>query len=112
MRQLIFRVTERVVIFFGLWIIAALFLYVQGNFRHFSDENLAVLLRTVSIGAVPLLVALAAFLVSGIIAGLTKKCKVWPRIILAVPGAVIAIIALYVPQIIEILADGILPWEI
>jgi hypothetical protein len=111
MRQLIFRVTERAVIFFSLWIFAALFLYFQGNFRHFSDENLRAILRAVSIGAVPLLIALAAFLVSGIIAGITKECKVWPRIILALPGAFIAILALYVPQIIEILSDGILPWE-
>jgi hypothetical protein len=112
MRQLIFRVTERAVIFLGLWIIAALFLYVQGNFRHFSDENLRAILRSTSIGAVLLLIALTTFLVSGIIAGVTKKCKVWPRIILALPGTVIAIIALYVPQIIEILADGSLPGEI
>jgi hypothetical protein len=69
------------------------------------------ILRAASIGAALLLFAIAAFLVSGTIAGVTKKCKVWPRLILALPGAVIAIIALYVPQIIEILADGILPWE-
>jgi hypothetical protein len=109
MYKFIFRITERAVIFLGLWIFAALFLYVQGNFRHFSDENLLAILRAASIGAVLLLFAIAAFLVSGLVAGVTKQCKVWPRLLLALPGAIIALLALYVPQIIAILADGIWP---
>jgi hypothetical protein len=111
MRKLIFRVIERAVIFLSLWIFAALFLFVQGNFRHFSDENLRAILRAASIGGVLLLFAIATFLISGIIAGVTKQCKVWPRIVLALPGTIIAFLALYASQIIEILSDGILPWE-
>jgi hypothetical protein len=111
MGKFIFRVMERAVIFFSLWLFAALFLYVQGNFRHFSDENLGAILRVASVGAVLLLFAIAVFIGSGIIAGVTKQYKVWPRLLLALPGTVIAILSLYVSQIIEILADGILPWE-
>jgi hypothetical protein len=111
MGKFIFRITGRGVVFFTLWLAAALFLYGQGNFRHFSDENLLMILHVASIVAAPLLFTLAVFLISGITAAVTKQCKVWPRILLALPGAVIAIIALYVPQIIEILVDGILPWE-
>jgi hypothetical protein len=104
---LLFRITNRAVIFAAAWLLVMLLFFLQAQFRQFLDENLLILARLLSFVSIALLAALCCHLIQIIVYTIMlRNLKYLACLGIFVPALIIAVTALGVSLSISYMSAG------